>query len=45
MRYVVLFSGAQKLMANSVWTYTITTLLLNQWKTFAQEFTSDVDSA
>ena len=44
MRYVVVFKCQQKLLTNSIWIYTITTLLVSQWEIFAKEFTSDVDS-
>ena len=38
------FQCEQNLLTNHIWTYTITTLLVNQWKIFAKELTSDVDS-
>ena len=38
------FKCEQSLLANSIWTYTITTLWLNQWEIFAKEFISDVGS-
>ena len=34
----------QNLLKNSIWTYNITTLRVNQREVFAKEFTSDVDS-
>ena len=45
MCYVVIFfKYEQNLLTNIIWTYTITTLQLNEWEIFAKEFTSDVDS-
>ena len=38
------FECEQNLLTNSIWTYAITTLWVNQWEIFATEFTSDVDS-
>ena len=38
------FKCEQNLLTNRIWTYTITTLWVNQWDIFAKEFTSDVDS-
>ena len=45
MCYVVIFFKCeQDLLTNIIWTYTITTLRVNEWEIFAKEFTSDVDS-
>ena len=38
------FKCEQNLLTNSILIYTITTLWVNQWKIFAKEFTSDIDS-
>ena len=38
------FKYEQNLLTISLWTYTITSLRVNQWEIFAKEFTSDVDS-
>ena len=37
------FKREQNLLTNSIWTYTITTLQVNQWEIFAKEFTLDAD--
>ena len=42
--YVVVFHVWTKFINNCIWTFTITTLRVNQWEIFAKEFTSDVDS-
>ena len=34
----------QIFLTNSIWTYTITTLWVNQWEIIAKEFTSEHDS-
>ena len=34
----------QNLLTNSIRTYTITTLRVNQWEIFVKEFTSDINS-
>ena len=44
MRYVVVVKCDQNLLTKSIWSYTTTTLWMNQWDIFAKEFTSDVDS-
>ena len=38
------FLCEQNWLTNSIWTYTFTTLLVNQWEFLAKEFTSDVES-
>ena len=38
------FKCEQNLLTYSIWTYTITTLWVNQWDIFPEDFTSDVDS-
>ena len=38
------FQCEQKLLINGTWTYTITTLLVNEWEIFAMEVISDVNS-
>ena len=42
--YEALCCTILKLFTNSIWTYTWTALLVNQWKIFVTEFTSDFDS-
>ena len=42
--FMYYFIREQNLLTKSIWTYTITTLWVNQWVIFAKEFTSDVDS-
>ena len=39
------FKYKQNLLPNSIWTYTMITLWVNQWEVFAKEFTSHVDSS
>ena len=39
------FKCEQNLWTNSIWTYIITTLWMNQWGIFAKEFTSKVHSS
>ena len=34
----------QNLLTNSIWTYTITNIRVNQWERLANEFNSDVNS-
>ena len=38
------FKCEQTVLTNSIWTYIITTLWMNQWDIFAKDFTSNVDS-
>ena len=42
--YYAYFKREQNLETNSIWTFTIKTLLVNQWEIFAKEFVSDADS-
>ena len=42
--YHVVFQCEQNLLTNSMWTYTIATLRVDQWKILAKDFTSDINS-
>ena len=42
--YYAYFKREQSLETNSIWTFTIKNLLVNQWGIFAKEFVSDADS-